>query len=57
MVSSIGFALSQGLLFYVYSLAFWYGGRLVGTQEYTTADMMKVLFAVVFCAMAAGQAR
>ncbi|CAG8451736.1 11792_t:CDS:10 [Diversispora eburnea] len=56
MVSSIGFGLSNGLLFYVYALAFWYGSRLVGAQEYTTGNMMKVLFAVVFCAIAAGQA-
>ncbi|RHZ80336.1 hypothetical protein Glove_137g129 [Diversispora epigaea] len=56
MVSSIGFGLSNGLLFAVYSLAFWYGGRLVGSQEYSTGDMMKVLFAVIFCAIAAGQA-
>ncbi|CAG8490787.1 8956_t:CDS:2 [Funneliformis mosseae] len=55
IVSSIGFGLSQGLLFLVYALAFWYGGELVASQEYTQGDMLKVLFAVIFCAMAAGQ--
>ncbi|GBB93060.1 hypothetical protein RclHR1_02100009 [Rhizophagus clarus] len=55
MVSSLGFGLSQCLLFLVYALAFWYGGQLVASQEYTQPQMMKVLFAVIFCVMAAGQ--
>ncbi|CAI2169154.1 2825_t:CDS:10 [Funneliformis geosporum] len=57
IVSAIGFGLSQGLLFLVYALAFWYGGELVASQEYTQGNMLKVLFAVIFCAMAAGQIR
>ncbi|RIA99770.1 ATP-binding cassette transporter [Glomus cerebriforme] len=55
MVSAIGFGLSQCLLFLVYALAFWYGGLLVSNQEYTQPQMLKVLFAVIFSAMAAGQ--
>ncbi|CAG8491139.1 uncharacterized protein OCT59_020189 [Rhizophagus irregularis] len=54
-VSAFGFGLSQCLLFLVYALAFWYGGQLVAKQEYTQPQMMKVLFAVIFCVMAAGQ--
>jgi ABC-type bacteriocin/lantibiotic exporter with double-glycine peptidase domain len=34
-VSALGFGLSQCLLFLVYALAFWYGGQLVASQEYT----------------------
>ncbi|CAG8448762.1 17258_t:CDS:10 [Acaulospora morrowiae] len=56
IVSSIGFGLSQGSMFFVYALAFWYGERLIEDQEYDMKQMMKVLFAVIFSAIAAGQA-
>ncbi|KAG9306772.1 hypothetical protein G9A89_005672 [Geosiphon pyriformis] len=53
--SSIGFGLSQGLLFFVWTLAFWYGSRLLGNQEYTLEQMLRVLFAIIFTAMSLGQ--
>ncbi|CAG8461734.1 6731_t:CDS:2 [Paraglomus occultum] len=54
-ISSLGFGLSQGLLFFVWALAFWYGSRLVSSLEYTQSQMLRVLFAVVFSAMSLGQ--
>ncbi|CAG8589114.1 1899_t:CDS:10 [Acaulospora morrowiae] len=56
IISSIGFGLSQGAMFFVYALAFWYGERLIENQEYNMKQMMKVLFAIVFSSIAAGQA-
>jgi ATP-binding cassette subfamily B (MDR/TAP) protein 1 len=40
MVSAIGFGLSQCLLFLVYALAFWYGGQLVSSGEYTQVGFL-----------------
>jgi hypothetical protein len=34
ILSSFGFAGSQGSLYFIWSLAFWYGGQLVMSQEY-----------------------
>src|SRR6185312_10158676 len=54
-LSAIGFAVSQGFLFFIWSLAFWYGTKLVVKGEYTVFDMMNVLFAVIFSAIGLGQ--
>ncbi|CAG8574146.1 4069_t:CDS:1 [Paraglomus brasilianum] len=54
-ISSLGFGLSQGLLFFVWALAFWYGSRLMGKFEYTQEQTLRALFAVVFSAMSLGQ--
>ncbi|CAG8533060.1 15494_t:CDS:2 [Funneliformis mosseae] len=35
-LSSFGFAASQGFLYFVWSLAFWYGGQLIISREYET---------------------
>ncbi|RHZ59931.1 hypothetical protein Glove_360g64 [Diversispora epigaea] len=55
LISSIGFAISQGFLYFIWSLAFWYGAQLVKSGEYSLDRMLRVLFAVIFCAMALGQ--
>ncbi|RHZ83267.1 hypothetical protein Glove_99g187 [Diversispora epigaea] len=55
MVSSAGFGFAQGALFFVYGLAFWYGGQLVARQENTLNQMLKAFFAILFSAMALGQ--
>ncbi|GET00767.1 multidrug resistance protein 1 [Rhizophagus clarus] len=55
ILSSLGFGGSQGSLYFIWSLAFWYGGQLVMSGEYTVQTMLRVLFAVVFSAMAVGQ--
>ncbi|CAG8596178.1 9116_t:CDS:10, partial [Ambispora leptoticha] len=53
--SSIGFGLSQGTLFFIWSLAFWYGSRLQISGEYNNKQMLNVLFTVVFSAFGLGQ--
>ncbi|CAG8508599.1 11057_t:CDS:10 [Acaulospora morrowiae] len=55
LLSAIGFGSSQGSLYFIWSLAFWYGAQLVKTGEYTFDQMIHVLFAVIFSAMALGQ--
>ncbi|POR34332.1 Leptomycin B resistance protein pmd1 [Tolypocladium paradoxum] len=42
------YALSQSVSFLVMGLGFWYGGKLVSTGEYTTAQFYTVFIAVVF---------
>lgn len=54
-VSTIGYGLSQALVFLVYSLAFWYGAELVYQGEYEIGQMFKILFSIVFSAVALGQ--
>lgn len=44
MVSSIGFGLSQCLIFLVYALAFWYGSELVASQEYSQVSFLLFCF-------------
>ncbi|CAG8462314.1 5329_t:CDS:10 [Acaulospora colombiana] len=55
LLSAIGFGSSQGSLYFIWSLAFWYGAQLVKTGEYSFDQMIHVLFAVIFSAMAVGQ--
>ncbi|CAG8448774.1 2904_t:CDS:10 [Ambispora leptoticha] len=55
LVASIGFGASHALQFGVWALAFWYGGKLLGDQEYNLKQMLSVLFAIVFTAQNLGQ--
>jgi ABC-type bacteriocin/lantibiotic exporter with double-glycine peptidase domain len=49
-ISALGFGLSQCLLFLVYALAFWYGGQLVASQEYTQVSFFLYrIFYKSFC--------
>jgi ABC-type bacteriocin/lantibiotic exporter with double-glycine peptidase domain len=54
LVFTIGYGLSQALIFLVYALTFWYGSELVYKGEYDVAQMFKILFSVVFFAVAIG---
>jgi ATP-binding cassette subfamily B (MDR/TAP) protein 1 len=36
VISNFLFAVSQGFMFFVIALVFWYGSRLVSEQEYST---------------------
>ncbi|RKP09249.1 P-loop containing nucleoside triphosphate hydrolase protein [Thamnocephalis sphaerospora] len=54
-VSAVTFAASQCLLFFIYSVALYYGSRLVLDGEYDVQKMMQVMFAVIFSAMAVSQ--
>ncbi|CAG8553074.1 9962_t:CDS:10, partial [Ambispora gerdemannii] len=53
--SSFGFGLSQAVLYFIWSLSFWYGSRLQISGEYSNSQMNNVLFTVVFSAFALGQ--
>ncbi|CAG8485400.1 402_t:CDS:10, partial [Diversispora eburnea] len=56
MISSLGFGFAQGALFFIYALAFWYGGELIARGEYTPMEMLKAFFPILFMAMGVGQA-
>ncbi|KAI8847954.1 P-loop containing nucleoside triphosphate hydrolase protein [Chytridium lagenaria] len=55
-VSAIGFAISQGFIFFAYALAFYAGSQFVIIGRMTPANVFKVMFAVIFTAVSAGQA-
>ncbi|CAG8544756.1 10017_t:CDS:10 [Ambispora leptoticha] len=55
LIVAIGFGASQAFRFGVWALAFWYGGKLLGDQEYGLNQTLSVLFAVVFTAQNLGQ--
>ncbi|KAJ3085456.1 Multidrug resistance protein 1, partial [Quaeritorhiza haematococci] len=53
-VSSIGYGLSQSVIFFAYAVAFYYGSRLLLWEKYTSKDVITVIFAIIFMAVAAG---
>lgn len=55
-ISAIGFGFSQGIMFFAYAIAYYYGSRLILWGLYGPGDVIKVIFAIIFTAMAAGQA-
>ncbi|ORY03697.1 ATP-binding cassette sub-family B member 5 [Basidiobolus meristosporus CBS 931.73] len=55
VVSSLGTGFSNGSVYLVYALTFWYGAQLIKSGEYTAAKMNQVMFAVIFSAVAVGQ--
>ncbi|CCM03554.1 uncharacterized protein FIBRA_05690 [Fibroporia radiculosa] len=48
------YALSQAMSFFVIALVFWYGSRLVSTQEFTTFQFFVGLMSTTFSAIQAG---
>merc|ERR1712226_745257 len=52
----LGFGFSQGVIFAVYSVAFWYGARLIVNDGYSFQDVINVFFAIVMAGFGAGQA-
>jgi len=48
IISAVGFGLSQGTLFFVYALVFWYGGQLVANQEYTQVSIFFLSYDLFF---------
>ncbi|KAI0953276.1 hypothetical protein AcW1_007535 [Taiwanofungus camphoratus] len=52
--SNFIYALSQALTFFVIALIFWYGSRLVASQEYTTFQFFVGLMSTTFGAIQAG---
>ena len=53
--STFAYALSQSMSFYAIALVFWYGARLVASQEYNTNQFFVCLMAVTFGAIQAGK--
>lgn len=53
--SSLAYALSQALTFFVISLVFWYGSRLVADLTYDSNEFFVTLMSVVFSAIQAGR--
>jgi ABC-type multidrug transport system fused ATPase/permease subunit len=56
LVSSVGFGFAQGIIFFAYALAFYAGSQLVISDRSTVQNVLKVMFAVIFTAVSAGQA-
>ncbi|KAH9000914.1 P-loop containing nucleoside triphosphate hydrolase protein [Lactarius hatsudake] len=52
--SNFLFAISQAFSFFIISLVFWYGARLVSYQEFTTKEFFTGLMGTVFGAIQAG---
>jgi ATP-binding cassette subfamily B (MDR/TAP) protein 1 len=48
IISSLGFGISQALLYLIYTIGFFYGTNLVEAGEYTLRDMLIIVFAVMF---------
>ncbi|KAJ3106311.1 Multidrug resistance protein 1 [Phlyctochytrium planicorne] len=55
-VSALGFALSQGFIFFAYAIAFFTGSQFVIIGRMKPKDVFTVMFSVIFTAMSAGQA-
>ncbi|KAM0682392.1 hypothetical protein MDAP_002230 [Mitosporidium daphniae] len=54
-VGAIGFGLSQAMLCWIYAISFYFGAKLVLSGELDYAAMNRVLYSIIFCAMAAGK--
>ena len=55
LVSGLGMGITMLSMFGTYALAFWYGGTLIVSGEYTGGTVMTVFFSVIFGAFALGQ--
>lgn len=53
--AALGFG--QGIMFWVYALAFWYGGRLVERGEMSLESTLKVFLGILMATMGIGQAQ
>lgn len=56
-LAGIGYGISQSVQFMAFGAAFYYGSRLIISNEpnFGLAEMLRVLFAVIFTAIAFGQ--
>lgn len=53
--AALGFG--QGIMFWVYAFAFWYGGKLVDKREMSAESTLKVFFAILLATMGISQAQ
>ena len=54
-VTSVGFATSQAIPLFAYAVSFFYGSRLIIWGLYSSVDILKCIFAIIFSAMVIGQ--
>ncbi|EGF83631.1 hypothetical protein BATDEDRAFT_15754 [Batrachochytrium dendrobatidis JAM81] len=54
-VAAFGFAFSQAIMLWAWSLSFYYGSRLIVWGMYDSQTVFRVIFATIFTAMSAGQ--
>ncbi|KAG0368368.1 Multidrug resistance protein 1 [Mortierella sp. AD032] len=54
-IGSIGYALSQGIMFWTYAIGFYAGHRFVEAEMLTYPQLIQTLFYVVFMSMGLGQ--
>ncbi|KAG8687043.1 GTPase-activating protein [Ceratobasidium sp. 423] len=54
LYSNSFYALSQSMIFFVIALVFWYGSKLVGSQEYSTNAFFICLMSTTFGSIQAG---
>ncbi|KAJ3190714.1 Multidrug resistance protein 1 [Irineochytrium annulatum] len=55
-VGAIGYALSQGMIFWAYALAYYAGAQLIVIGRSTNQNVLTVMFAIIFTAVSGGQA-
>ena len=55
--SGAALGVGQGIMFWVYAFAFWYGGTLVEKGEMNLEDTLKVFFAILLATMGISQAQ
>jgi len=55
ITAGLGFGFSQGIMFAVYSVAFFYGSRLMVYDDYSFPDVISVFFAIVMAGFGIGQ--
>uniref|UniRef100_A0A5S6QCS5 Bile salt export pump n=1 Tax=Trichuris muris TaxID=70415 RepID=A0A5S6QCS5_TRIMR len=53
---ALSFGFSQSVIFFMYAVAFRYGGYLVSVGDMKPLDVYRVFFALTFCGMSMGQA-
>ncbi|KAF2438025.1 P-loop containing nucleoside triphosphate hydrolase protein [Karstenula rhodostoma CBS 690.94] len=53
-ISSLLYAMSQGLAMFIFALVFWYGGKLMLSMEYTVLQFFIVYSAIINGAQSAG---
>ncbi|KAJ3323513.1 Multidrug resistance protein 1 [Boothiomyces sp. JEL0866] len=54
-LTSGGFAFSQSVLHFAWAVSFYYGSRLVVWGLYSTGDVFRAIFTIIFTAMLTGQ--
>ena len=55
--SGMAFGASQGIMFWFYAIAFWFGGIMVRKGRMDSTDMLKVFFAILLASMGISQAQ